>query len=304
MSDLVPIPLNTRLGAPALTIARLDRSLAFYRDVLGFRLLQQEGDRAELTADGATVVLELTGIPDARPKPPRTTGLYHFAILVPTRIMLARSLRRLIDARYPLQGASDHLVSEALYLADPDGNGIEIYADRPRDQWRYQHGKIAMATEPLDLDDLLAQLSPTRGGAADEMLDPATRIGHVHLHVGDLAAAEAFYCGLLGFEVMQRDYPGALFVSAGGYHHHIGLNVWAGVGAPPPPPNAVGLRYFTIVLPTDGDLTALIERLRAAGVSPDREGPGWRLLDPAKNGVRLIADHGRRTSRPIPQEPG
>ena len=180
----------------------------------------------------------------AVPKPRRTTGLYHFAILVPSRAALGRSLRRLVDARYPLTGAADHLVSEAIYLDDPDGLGIEIYRDRPRDSWRrLAGGQIAMSTDPLDVQNVLDEPGAE---TAWNGLDAATVMGHVHLHVPHLDTAEQFYCGRIGFDPMLRGYPGALFVSAGGYHHHLGLNTWAGVGAPPPPENAVGLQSFTI----------------------------------------------------------
>ncbi|MEZ5287432.1 MAG: hypothetical protein R2712_22055 [Vicinamibacterales bacterium] len=165
------------------------------------------------------------------------------AILVPSRVALGRSLRRLAATRWPLTGASDHLVSEALYLDDPDHLGLEIYRDRPADTWTREGGEVVMATERLDLqavaDEPGADL-PWRG------LDAETRIGHVHLHVPHLDDAEARYCDDLGFSATLRRYPGALFVAAGAYHHHVGLNVWAGLGAPPPPATAVGLRAFTI----------------------------------------------------------
>src|SRR4029453_12298387 len=190
------------------------------------------------------VLLELHERKDAVAKPRRSSGLFHFAILVPSRAALGRSLRRLAEKQWPMSGAADHLVSEALYLDDPDGLGIEIYRDRPRDSWRVlSNGQIAMATDPLDLQsvhDEPGAETPWRG------LEPATVMGHVHLHVPHLDTAEAFYCGRIAFDPMVGGYPGALFVAAGGYHHHMGLNTWVGVGAPPPPDNAVGLRSFTI----------------------------------------------------------
>ena len=237
----MPLPGDAHIGQVSLTVANLDRSIAFYRDVLGFRESSREGSIASLGA-GRTLV-ELVGKPDAIPKPRRSAGLYHFAILVPSRAALGQSLRRLVDRNWPLTGASDHLVSEALYLDDPDGLGIEIYRDRPRAEWPRQNGQVVMATDPLDLQavhDEPGADAPWRG------LDPATTIGHVHLHVPHLDTAEALYCGRIGFEPMLRGYPGALFVAAGGYHHHLGLNTWTGIGAPPPPQPAVGLRSFTI----------------------------------------------------------
>jgi catechol 2,3-dioxygenase len=189
------------------------------------------------------VLIELHERKGAIPKPRRTTGLYHFAILVPSRAALGRSLRRLAEMRWPISGAADHLVSEALYLDDPDGLGIEIYRDRPRDTWRVVDGELAMATDPLDVQDVADEPGAEMPWTG---LEAGTVMGHVHLHVPHLDTAETFYCGRIGFDPIVRRYPGALFVAAGGYHHHLGLNVWAGIGAPPPPENAVGLRSFTI----------------------------------------------------------
>lgn len=169
--------------------------------------------------------------------------MYHFAILVPSRASLGRSLRRLSEKRWPLTGASDHLVSEALYLDDPDGLGIEIYRDRPRDEWPVSNGQLLMATDPLDLQGVFDEPGAEMQWSG---LEAGTVIGHVHLHVPHLDTAERFYCGRIGFEPTVRGYPGALFVAAGGYHHHLGLNTWTGIGAPPPPDDAVGLRSFTI----------------------------------------------------------
>ena len=238
------LPVDAHIGQVSLTVRDLGRSVSFYRDVLGFSQLAGDGGVAHLGPAGGRVLIELHEQPDAVPKPRRSTGLYHFAILVPSRAALGRSLRRLVDRRYPLTGASDHLVSEALYLDDPDGLGIEIYRDRPRDSWqRSASGEVAMSTDPLDL-----QAIHDEPGAESlwHGLESGTVMGHVHLHVPHLDSAESFYCGRIGFEPIVRGYPGALFVSAGGYHHHLGLNTWTGIGSPPPPENAVGLRSFTI----------------------------------------------------------
>ena len=211
-------------------------------------------------------------------RPAGTTGLFHLALLVPSRADLARALNRVTAAGHRFTGASDHLVSEALYLDDPEGNGIEIYRDRPRGEWeREDGGDLKMATLPLDLEGVLD--SAPRGDTGDGMA-PGTRLGHVHLQVAEIEAAEAFYVAALGFEPTVRRYPGALFVSAGGYHHHIGLNTWAGRGAPPPPAGARGLTWFTIVLPDDAALEAVRTSLTAAGFpiarrarAGDRHGP-------------------------------
>lgn len=238
----MPLPDDAHIGQVTLAVASLDRSIAFYRDVLGFREAARHGATASLSAGGRTLV-DLVGESNAIAKPRRSAGLYHVAILVPSRAALGRSLRRLVDRHWPLTGASDHLVSEALYLDDPDGLGIEIYRDRARHEWPRRNGQLAMATDPLDVQgvhDEPGAEAPWTG------LDAGTVIGHVHLHVPHLDAAEALYCGRIGFEPMVRGYPGALFVAAGGYHHHLGLNTWTGIGAPPPPEHAVGLRSFTI----------------------------------------------------------
>lgn len=238
------LPADAHIGEVSLTVRDLERSRSFYQNVLGFQELASGTGSSRLGPAGGRVLIELHERKDAVPKPRRSSGLYHFAILVPSRAALGRSLRRLADQRWPLTGASDHLVSEALYLNDPDGLGIEIYRDRPRDSWeRMSDGEVAMATDPLDLDSLFDEPgaeAPWPG------LESTTVMGHVHLHVPHLDTAEALYCGRIGFDPMLRRYPGALFVSAGGYHHHLGLNVWTGVGAPLPPENAVGLRAFTI----------------------------------------------------------
>ncbi|WP_027409853.1 VOC family protein [Anoxybacteroides tepidamans] len=255
---------QAEIGHIHLIVTKLDRSLRFYTEVIGFQVLEQEEKRAVLTTDGTTPLVVLEEKEEAVRKPPRTTGLYHFAILVPDRASLARALLHLLQTRYPLHGASDHQFSEAVYLADPDGNGIEIYADRPRDEWeKTERGEYKGTTVPLDVEGLLAEA----GGVPWMGLPAETKIGHVHLHVADLQEAEKFYHQGLGFEIAIRMGNHALFVGAGGYHHHIGLNTWAGVGAPQPPDNAVGLHMFSINLPNEEELAKIIERLEGIGVS-------------------------------------
>ena len=286
MSQYVSIDPRTSIGAVRLVVADLDDVADFYREAIGLRPLERE--QSEIvrlgTGEDAAPLVELVGDPSAPPRPPHTTGLYHLAIVVPTRADLARALRRVADAGWRLTGASDHLVSESLYLSDPEGNGIEIYRDRPREQWQYRDGAIQMSTEPLDLDGVLGELSREDAGAG---MPAGTRMGHVHLNVADLTAAETFYSGALGFDVTVRGYPGALFVSAGGYHHHIGLNTWTGEGAPPPPPLSRGLRWFEIRLPGEAQLAAEEDRLRAAGFEPERVDGGVSVNDPSGNGVLL-----------------
>lgn len=285
------LPNETRIGQVHLQISDLERALAFYSDLLGFRQVDRGASAATLSATGlAPAQIVLTERPGAQRKPAGTTGLYHVAIRFPSRRALARAFRRLVMLEWPFQGFADHLVSEALYLADPDGNGLELYVDRPREQWHQRDGQIVMATDPLDVEALLAEAR--EDGQRWSGIHPETDIGHVHLHVSDLAEAEAFYHGLLGLDVTQRGYPGALFLSAGGYHHHLGLNVWAGQGAPPPPPEAVGLLAFSLSLRDEDTWQILRDRVQASGIRIDRPGngaseSGFLVRDPAGNGVEL-----------------
>ena len=271
------LPDQTRIDSVALRVINLDRALSFYRDILGFTVV--EGDQATAALAAAPdepPILRLSAHPDAQRKPQRSTGLYHVAILMPDRPALARVLRRLLVRRYPLGGASDHGVSEALYLSDPDGNGLEIYRDRPRSTWQMDGDQVAMVTEALDLEGLLADAHDQDSGVA-----PGTIIGHVHLHVADLDRAEAFYGGKLGLDMMMRAKQfGAYFMSAGGYHHHLGLNIWA--GRTPPPANAVGLESFTIAIPGEAAWRQAVER---TGASVD--GDCASVRDPDGNRVIL-----------------
>jgi catechol 2,3-dioxygenase len=271
---------HTAVGEVHLTISDLDRSLRFYQNQLGFTVHTRRDRIARLGAGGADLLV-LSQCEDA-PRVRGTTGLYHFAILVPSRADLGRALRRLVDTDTVMQGAADHGVSEALYLADPDGNGIEVYRDRPREQWPYVGGELRMGADPLDLESILAE----RAGGDGAGLAPETTIGHVHLHVSRLAEAERFYVDVLGFELMQRYGPSALFVSAGGYHHHFGLNTWAGVGAPPPPPGALGLHHVNVRMTTHG-AAAVVERLQAAAVPFESRAEGVLVHDPAGNAILL-----------------
>jgi catechol 2,3-dioxygenase len=285
----MPIDPRTRVGPVSLGVADLDAERRFYEDVVGLGVIESSADEARLGADGVPLV-ELVGDPGGSPRPRGTTGLFHLALLLPDRTELARSLRRLASSGWPLAGASDHLVSEALYLGDPEGNGIELYHDRPRDEWRSAGGRLEMATLPLDLESLAGDAEG--GGGAPAGVADGTRIGHVHLHVADLADAEEFYAGTLGFEVTVRDYPGALFLSAGGYHHHIGLNTWAGEGAPPPPPGSLGLRRFEIVVPDGAELERIERSLSDSGAEAERRDGAILTADPSRNGVLLRAAPG------------
>jgi catechol 2,3-dioxygenase len=270
------------IGGVHLTIPDLERSVRFYESHLGF-LVHRRDDRTAWLGAGGPDLLILSQCETA-PRVRGTTGLYHFAILVPARADLARSLRRLVATETVMQGAADHGVSEALYLADPDGNGIEIYRDRPRAEWPFAGGQLRMGADPIDFDELLTEKTSVDDGAG---LATGTVMGHVHLHVARLDEAERFYVGVLGFQLMQRYGPSALFVSAGGYHHHIGLNTWAGVGAPPPPPGALGLRHFEVRLPSEEAVDEVADCVRTAGSPVETVAGGLLVHDPAKNAILL-----------------
>jgi len=227
-----PIHPQTQLGIVSLTVSDLARSLDFYTRTLGMDILAQTDHGATVgVAASSLALLELVELPGAKPQPQFSTGLYHVAILLPSRADLGRWLLHMAADGYPLQGASDHRVSEAVYLADPDENGLEIYRDRPRAEWVWRANNVEMATLPMDIDGVLdAGRAASRDSAVWQM--PAgTTVGHIHLRVGDIARAQAFYHDLLGFDIVMQ-MPSALFVSAGGYHHHIGANTWGSRGAP------------------------------------------------------------------------
>jgi catechol 2,3-dioxygenase len=279
----MPIGPSTTVGRVALTVRDLDQVAAFYERVVGLDRVETDPGTVRLGVAGETLV-ELVSDPDAPPRARGTTGLYHLAILVPSRGELARAVQRTVDARWPLAGAADHLVSEALYLDDPEGNGIEIYRDRPRDAWRRDGSEIAMATLPLDLRAVMARHDGSAGGIA-----AGTTMGHVHLQVAELETAERFYGTLLGFEVTARGYPGALFLAAGGYHHHIGVNTWASRGAPPPGSGSTGLRDLEIVVADERERSAIVERLVDAGIPIERRGDATLVKDPSQNVVALVS---------------
>lgn len=276
---------DTSIGSVRLTVSDLSRSTRFYEQAMGLRATEGDNGTVALTAGGGRVLVELHGDLSARALDPRAPGMFHMAILMPDRAALARALVRLGAAAWPLSGASDHLVSEALYLADPDGNGIEIYRDRPRDEWPQRDGSLAMATLPLDLRDVLGELNGTT--EVEPLAPTGTTMGHVHLQVSDLTETEDFYAGVLGFDVMVRAYPGALFVSAGGYHHHIGLNTWHSAGAQPVQPGGIGMSSFEVLLPTPDELNTVVERIRGAGITAEADTGGYLVRDPSGNGIVL-----------------
>jgi len=261
------LPDQTRISQVHLRTAGLERALEFYSGVLGLKASIGPGAQAILSAMPKTPgLLVLSEDRNASPRLPGSTGLYHFALRYPTRNDLAQAYRRIVQAGYPVAGASDHGVSEAIYLGDPDGNGVELYTDRPRSSWRWQNGQIAMVTTPLDLDNFLATI-PAKTAITEPR--PQIDLGHIHLHVKDLDAAERFYSEFLGLGVTQRSYLGALFFAAGGYHHHIGVNVWAGQGVHPA--NSVGLVSYRIEVPVAEILYCLSHRAPLLGCEAQME---------------------------------
>jgi catechol 2,3-dioxygenase len=294
MSSLLPygiappsyrLPEATHVGTVRLQVADLSRSIDYYTELIGLRVTQTAGSRAWLTAHGDdTPLVELHARAGARPVPRQgRLGLFHFAILVPTRTTLGQIVRHLAD-RGAYAGSADHAVSEALYLTDPDGLGIEIYADRPRAAWRRAGRELYMTTEPLDLRDLVR----AGGDAPWAGLPAGTMMGHVHLHVGALDASAAFYHAGLGFDQVVWSYPGALFLSAGGYHHHLGTNTWA-AGADAAPDDEARLLEWDLVLPDEASVDATARSLHDRGYASTVDGADRLADDPWGTSVRLRA---------------
>jgi catechol 2,3-dioxygenase len=280
------LPSTLRLGAVHLTISDLDRSVAFYEDAIGLGLHSREGGVAAMGA-GEEDLLVLYEQPEAW-RPAHHAGLYHYALLFPSREELARAALRMAATKTPIQGASDHGTHEAIYLPDPDGNGIELAADRPRKRWP-KPLNYAGGPHPLDLDGLLAGVA---GEEPRRETGPGLAVGHVHLHVGDLDRGVGFYCDVLGFELMTFMPGAAAFVSAGGYHHHLGFNIWRGYGVPPAPADRVGLRHWSVVLDDPEEVAAVHERVRAASIATeDREG-GFLVRDPWGIAVLFVTSKG------------
>ena len=304
------LPDQTRISQLHVRTRSIESLLPFYCGVLGLKASAGPDCRAILSSTpGGPGLILLSEEPSASARPRRSTGLYHFAIRYPTRNALAYAYRRMVKAAYPVAGASDHGVSEAIYLSDPDGNGVELYADRPRSQWRWQNGQITMVTTPLDLENLLTSID-TESASTDLSTQPD--LGHIHLHVEDLARAERFYNEFLGLTVTQRSYPGALFFAAGGYHHHIGANVWAGKTAAPA--NSVGLISYRLEVPVAEVLYCLRHRAPLLGYEmglelPEEDNPILQVRDPNGNWLEIQAAQSATAAGPVsswagcPEEP-
>ncbi len=284
----------TLMGYVSLTVANLENQINFYTQVLGFKLHWREGNKAGLGAGGADLIrlTEESNLKRYR----GVTGLYHVAILFPDKRELARVMARLFALRFE-NYPTDHIMTKTTYLDDPEGNGIELYAESPEDgSWslangeyitRRADGSLSNGREPLNVNALFQLLS--EADSLDQSIPPGTRVGHVHLHVRDIQEAVDFYHGIIGFDVMGVAKAFRMgFVSAGGYHHHLGLNTWQGEGAPPPPADAVGLKYFTVELPQQEALDQVIERIDAAGIPSNQTDEGLLVQDPSQNGVMLI----------------
>lgn len=276
------LPADSGIGAVRLRVADLDRSIGFYGELLGFEVLDRGAVTAALGVDGGAPLVVLEAHEGIAARPPQTPGLYHFAILYPDRRDLGRLLLRLFERQVPFQGFADHGVSEAAYLADPDGNGVELYADRPRHVWERVDSQIVMVTHVLNVTGLLRAVDgdPWTGPPA------STRIGHVHLHVADLARAVAFYRDGLGMDVVNARFPGAVFLSAGGYHHHVAVNTWA-TGPRPADDAVAGMVEFALDLPDPVAAEAIRANLEESGSSTERDARGLVARDPDGNRIRL-----------------
>jgi catechol 2,3-dioxygenase len=275
--DAPLLPETLSLGPVHLVVRDRETSAGWYEQALGLRRMDETA-----LGDGTVAVVHLHEDPSAQPAG-RQAGLYHYALLFPSREELARALIRLSRGGTPLQGLSDHVTHEAAYLADPDGNGIELAADRSREQWPTVEEMYGHGPQPLDVDALLQSVE---GEEPTSAVETGLRVGHLHLTVGDLERALAFYRDLLGFE-LQAEIGTAVFLSAGGYHHHLGLNVWKGRGVGPAPPHAIGLEHWTIELP-ESDVDHLRRRLEAAGQELEPAEGGFRIGDPWEIALEVV----------------
>lgn len=268
----------------ALKIMDLNKSLEFYQMIMGFKILEKHGKKATLTADGINPVITLEELDNIKKKEFRKTGLYHFAILLPSRKDLGKFLKHIIDTKYPIIGASYHGISEAIYLQDIDDNGIEVYADTPVSTWKWEKNFLETTTKPLDVEDILKKAN----GEVWREIPNDTIIGHIHLHVSDLDEAERFYIDGLGFDIVTKIPNQATFISTGGYHHHIAFNIWNGKDIPPPFENSVGMKYFTLRLPNQKSRHDVMDRLNSLGHEVKFENGVFIVKDPSQNEIHLV----------------
>lgn len=274
---------TTFVGHVKIKVEKIDRSLSFYTDILGFDILEQTASTAKLTTDGKTSFLSLEQPEDVTPKQGKTTGLYHFALLLPDQTSLANIVVHLVGKGIRF-GSSDHLVSEALYMHDPDGNEIEIYRDRVPSEWNWRGDEVDMAVDPLDFENLLKHATPDTPW---QKMPKETVMGHIHLHVTELVKTEEFYVKGLGMDVVNRFGRQALFLSYGNYHHHIGVNTWNGVGAPAPAKNSVGLESFTLIFDHEEIRKQIITNLKQIGAKVVEENNRFITFDPSGIAIEL-----------------
>ncbi|MDQ0229128.1 VOC family protein [Metabacillus malikii] len=274
---------TTFVGHVNINVEKLARSIQFYQDILGFDILEQTASTTKLTTDGKMSILSLEQPENVIPKQERTTGLYHFALLLPTQKDLANIVVHLMNNGVRF-GSSDHLVSEALYLNDPDGNQIEIYIDRAPSEWHWNADEVDMAVDPLDFQQLLTHATPN---SPWQKMPVGTVMGHIHLHVSELVKTEEFYVKGLGMDVVNRFGSQALFLSYGKYHHHVGVNTWNGVGAQAPAQNSVGLKSFTLIFDNDGVRKQVITNLKQVGAEVVEKDSTFITSDPSGNTIEL-----------------
>lgn len=267
-----------------LKIEDINKSKEFYQEIMGFKILKDNGKEVILTTDSNTPIITLVQPNDVIPKLPRRTGLYHFAILLPDRIQLGLFLKHISAKGYPIIGGSNHGVSEAIYLEDPDNNGIEVYADTNVKTWKWEQDRINMTTLPLDYKGLIADTKDLKWQGIPE----DTIMGHIHLHVADLNEAKRFYVDGLGFDLVMDMANSALFISSGGYHHHLGLNIWNGRGSRPLPENSVGMKYYNIRFPREEIRQDKINRLRELNYEVFEEEGEIFTKDPSDNLIKLV----------------
>ena len=272
------------VGEVNINVTNLERSLDFYRDFLGFKVLEQTGEQAVLTADGENPLLTIVQPANVMPKQERTTGLYHFAILLPKRADLAALLQHIVEKSGGNMrlGASDHYVSEALYFDDPDGNGIEIAVDRDSANWEWTGSQVSMGTVALDAEGLLRDMKGPWQGMPEE-----TVMGHIHLHVADIEKSRSFYVNGVGYDIVT-EFPGALFSSHNGYHHHIGMNTWNGENAPQPSPSSVGLNWYSLVFPDKAKREETLKRLRGMNAKITKIKSDFLVEDPSGIKIRFV----------------
>lgn len=275
---------NKHVNQIALRVENLEKSMDFYNNILGFEILNEDHKEVSLTADGIEPIIVLSQPRDIIKKIPKRTGLYHFALLLPDRSYLGSLLKNLKEKDYPIDGGADHNVSEAIYLRDPDGNGIEIYSDMDSTEWIWESNQVKMTTDFLDYSGLLSRA----GGSNWNGVPKETIIGHIHLHVSDLEKAKDFYVDGLGFDVTASMANSAVFLSTAGYHHHIALNIWNGTDIEPLPDNSAGMEYYTILFPDEDSRKDSIDKIKEMKYELIEIDSDKFTKDPSGNLIKLI----------------